>query len=83
MQVSTHQGCVCAGAGSCSHSASCLCPCLYPSLYSCSRPSMSGVFTYPELRSLLGIINYYSKFLPNLSAKLAPFYQLLRKGVKW
>ena len=36
-----------------------------------------------ELRSFLGIINYYSKFLPNLSAKLAPLYQLLRKGIKW
>ena len=30
-----------------------------------------------ELRSFLGIINYYAKFLPNLSTKLAPLYGLL------
>ena len=36
-----------------------------------------------ELRSFLGIINYYGKFLPNLSTKLAPLYQLLKRGVKW
>ena len=36
-----------------------------------------------ELRSFLGIINYYGKFLPNLSKRLAPLYQLLKKGVKW
>ena len=36
-----------------------------------------------ELRSFFGIINYYGKFLPNLSAKLTPLYQLLKKNVKW
>ena len=36
-----------------------------------------------ELRAFLGIINYYSKFLPHLSSKLAPLYMLLRKDVKW
>jgi len=36
-----------------------------------------------ELRSFLGIINYYGKFLPNLSTRLAPLYQLLKRGVKW
>ena len=36
-----------------------------------------------ELRAFLGIINYYSKFLPNLSAKLSPLYNLLRKKVRW
>ena len=33
--------------------------------------------------SLELIINYYHKFLPNLSEKLAPLYQLLRKDVRW
>ena len=28
-----------------------------------------------ELRSFLGLVNYYSKFLPNLSTKLAPLYK--------
>ena len=32
-----------------------------------------------ELRSFLRIINYYGKFLPNLSTKLAPLYQLLKR----
>ena len=32
-----------------------------------------------ELRSFLGLVNYYSKFLPNLSTKLAPLYKLLNK----
>lgn len=30
-----------------------------------------------ELRSFLGMLTYYSKFLPNMSSLLAPLYQLL------
>ena len=30
-----------------------------------------------ELRSYLGLINYYHKFIPNLSSVLAPLYELL------
>ena len=33
-----------------------------------------------ELRSFLGLINYYSCFLPNLLSKLAPLYNLLCKN---
>ena len=36
-----------------------------------------------ELRSYLGLLTYYSKFLPNMSTVLAPVYRLLRKDVKW
>ena len=36
-----------------------------------------------ELRSFLGLITYYSKFLPNMSSKLAPLYALLRKSKTW
>ena len=36
-----------------------------------------------ELRSFFGIINYYNRFLPNLSTILAPLYRLLQKDVKW
>ena len=36
-----------------------------------------------ELRSFLGLLTYYGKFLPNLSTVLAPLYKLLRKGVSW
>ena len=35
-----------------------------------------------ELRAFLGIINYYSKFLPNLSTRLSPLYKLLQKKVR-
>ena len=35
-----------------------------------------------ELRSFLGIVNYY-KFLSNLSTKLTLLYHLLKKGVRW
>ena len=34
-----------------------------------------------ELRSYLGLINYYGRFLPGLATKLAPLYRLLRQGV--
>lgn len=36
-----------------------------------------------ELRSFLGMVNYYSRFLPNLSTALHPLYQLLEKNHKW
>lgn len=35
------------------------------------------------LRSFLGPMNYYSKFLPNLSTTLSPLYVLLNKKQKW
>ncbi len=36
-----------------------------------------------ELKSFLGLLNYYAKFLPNLEILLAPFYRLLCKDTKW
>ena len=36
-----------------------------------------------ELCSFLGLVNYYSKFLPNLSTTLRPLYALLLKHRKW
>lgn len=36
-----------------------------------------------ELRSLLGLINYYGKFIPNLSTLLHPLNSLLQRGQKW
>ena len=36
-----------------------------------------------ELRSLLGMVNYYGKFLPDLATTLAPLYRLLRKSCRW
>ena len=35
-----------------------------------------------ELKSYLGLLTYYGKFLPNLSTHLAPLYQLLRHNTK-
>lgn len=34
-----------------------------------------------ELKSYLGLLNYYGRFLPNLSPKLTPFYHLLKNDV--
>ena len=36
-----------------------------------------------ELRSYLGMINYYQKFLPNFSSVLAPLHGLLRNETCW
>ena len=36
-----------------------------------------------ELKSYLGLLTYYSKFLPNLSSVLAPLYRLLRQTSRW
>ena len=36
-----------------------------------------------ELKSFLGLVNYYAKFLSNLASTLAPLYLLLNKNTKW
>ncbi len=36
-----------------------------------------------ELKAYLGLLNYYNKFLSNLSTVLAPVHRLLRKDAKW
>ncbi|XP_034031452.1 uncharacterized protein K02A2.6-like [Thalassophryne amazonica] len=36
-----------------------------------------------QLRSFLGLINYYARFVPNMSTLLHPLNSLLHKGVKW
>uniref|UniRef100_A0A0A9XPD5 RNA-directed DNA polymerase n=2 Tax=Lygus hesperus TaxID=30085 RepID=A0A0A9XPD5_LYGHE len=38
-----------------------------------------------ELRSFLGVVNYYSRFIPSAAELLHKFYELLKKGVefKW
>ena len=36
-----------------------------------------------ELKSYLGLLTYYGKFLPNLSTTLFPLYRLLRKDFPW
>ncbi|PIK36208.1 hypothetical protein BSL78_26960 [Apostichopus japonicus] len=36
-----------------------------------------------ELKSYLGLLTYYGKFLPALSTTLAPLYDLLRKDTQW
>lgn len=36
-----------------------------------------------ELKAFLGLLNYYSKFIPNLSSRLRCLYDLLKKNVKF
>ena len=36
-----------------------------------------------NITAFLGLVNYYHKFLPNLSSTLSPLHLLLRKGTKW
>lgn len=36
-----------------------------------------------ELKAYLGLLNYYNKFLPNLSTVLAPVHKLLQIDTKW
>ena len=36
-----------------------------------------------ELRSFLGMVNYYSKFLPDLATVLSPLYMLLQHSTEW
>ena len=39
--------------------------------------------TPTKLRSFLGMLNFYGKFIPNLSSILDPLHSLLRKDVVW
>jgi hypothetical protein len=36
-----------------------------------------------QLRAALGLVNYYSRFIPNISTILRPMYALLAKGTRW
>lgn len=36
-----------------------------------------------ELRSFLGLVNFFAKFVNKFSQRLVPLYNLLRKGVEW
>ena len=36
-----------------------------------------------ELKSYLGLLTYYAKFMPNLSTALFPLYRLLKKDTPW
>lgn len=47
-------------------------------ILNCERPT-----NVSELKSFLGLINYYRCFVPNTSSILKPLNELLKKDVKW
>ncbi|KAJ8370490.1 hypothetical protein SKAU_G00105180 [Synaphobranchus kaupii] len=47
------------------------------------RLEEAGLRLKRKLKAYLGLLNYYNRFLPNLSTLLAPMHQLLRKEVRW
>lgn len=54
------------------------CPSKLKAILNTPTPSNVG-----ELRSFIGMIMYYSKFIKNLSTMLAPLYELLKVGSKY
>lgn len=36
-----------------------------------------------QVKSFIGLVNYYAKFVPELSIMLKPFYELTKQSVKW
>ena len=45
-----------------------------------AAPTPSSV---TELKAYLGLLTYSGKFLPKLSTRLGPLYELLKKGIVW
>jgi hypothetical protein len=45
-----------------------------------SAPQLKNVV---QLQSFIGLVNYYSKFIPHLNQKLRVFYDLVKKDAKW
>ena len=43
----------------------------------------STTYKCVRVKSYLGLISYYRKFMPNLATVLAPLHELLRKNTKW
>jgi len=39
--------------------------------------------TVTQLQSYLGMLNFYHRYLPNVSTVLAPLHMLLKSGVPW
>ena len=54
-----------------------------------SQATVDSILQYPppenvaQLQSFLGMVQYHSRFLPNLSTLLQPVTALLRKGQTW
>ena len=45
-----------------------------------NAPSPSNV---NQLKSYLGLLSYYGRFIPNMTSTLFPLYRLLKKDVRW
>lgn len=57
---------------------------IYPTLnHITAIQNMTEPTNQKELRSFLGCINYYQKFVPNLQGNCILLYELLKKGNRW
>ena len=44
---------------------------------------VSQLTNVTQLKAFLGLVNYYTRLLPDLATILAPLYQLLQKDKQW
>ena len=51
--------------------------------YACAVANAPEPKRVAELRSFLGLVNYYGKFIPTLASTAARLHNLLRKNARW
>jgi hypothetical protein len=50
---------------------------------SCSVTNTPAPKNTTQLRALLGLVNYYHKFLPNIATEFRSLNELVEKEIKW
>ena len=49
----------------------------------CRIRNLKAPGTVKEVRQILGIVNYYGRYIPGLADLAEPMHRLLKKGVRW